>query len=334
MKRNNFFLSGIVILLVLAFFACARQAKAPQAGQAKIADLLRLLPKETQGVFAWDVHRSLTTSVARRSLEDKEVAAKIREFQEQTGLDPEKDVFLLVGGLMPATAGQAKAVALINLRYDQEKILSLLKQKDPELKEIVYGQKTIYQLKEEKTPYPGIIFYDSSNIFFGEIEAVKAVIDVTEKKAESFLQNNELNSLIKSTNTNAMVWSAFLLPPEAMANLAKSNPMFSSVEHLRSLIMSFDYKNKNLVAEIKAMGGDEAQNKQVAEFLTGIRAMGSMAASKYPEAVEVLNRLEITSSPQHVSLAFSLPEDLLIKLGDRMKKEVEANLPKLKPKED
>lgn len=325
---------GLTGLILAAMVSCGRQAKAPQAGKANIMDLVGLLPENTQGVLAWDVHRALTTAVAHHSLEDKEIAAKIQEFKEKTGIDPEKDVFLIVGGMIARPDSEPSAVALLNLRYDKEKILSLIREKNPEIGETSYGRAKIYTFPREKRPEPGLAFYDASNIFIGEIEAVKAVIDVCEKKAKNLTNNAELNALIKAANREALFWGTLLLPAEAMAELAKSNAMLASLQHLRALTMSFDYKNKSLLAEIKAMGADESQNKQIADLITGMKAMGAMAATKYPEVVEVFNRLEVGSSPQSVSLKFTLPEELMIKLGDRMKQEVGANLPKLQTKEN
>lgn len=329
----------ILVLVWISFifllpFACARQPKTPQAGQAKATDLIQLLPKNCLGVFAWDVRRTLDTSLARHSLEDKEISAKIEEIKNQTGIDLNKDIFLIAGGLIALDKKEPQPVAIINLRYDQNRLLNFIKEKSPQpLEEIVYEKKTIFKLASEKETNPGFVFYDSSNIFLGGLEACERLIDVCNGKAENIRQNNELNSLLKATKTESLSWSAFLLPPEAMAEAAKSNPMLSSVEKLHSLAMSFDYKNKNLIAEIIAKGSDETHHKQLAELLTGVRSMGVMAAANYPEVVEVLNRIEITSTQQQVSLNFSLPEDLLIKLSDRMKKEVEANLPRLMEKD-
>lgn len=334
MFKKIFAVLALIIFILAASVACSRQVKAPRAGQAKIMELVGLLPENTQGVFAWDVHRTLTTSAAQHSLEDKDIAAKIQEFKEKTGIDPAQDVYFIVGGMVATSDPEPLGVALINLRYDKEKILALMKEKTPEISETNYGQTKLYLLPREKKPEPGLVFYDDSNIFIGESEAIKAVIDVCTKKARNITQNADLNSLMKNSNTEAVFWSALLLPAEVMAELAKSNAMLTSLEHLRSLTMSFDYKNKNLLGEIKAMGTDESQNRQIADLLTGMRAMGAMAVSRYPEVVEFFNRLDIASSAQAVRLIFTLPEELLVKLGERMKQEAGPNLLKLPTKED
>ncbi|MCX7975002.1 MAG: hypothetical protein N3B16_10980 [Candidatus Aminicenantes bacterium] len=322
------------IIVSLAFFmiifplACTKKARLPQAGQAKALNLIQLLPKNTLGIFAFDVKRSLDTSLAQYSLEDKEISSKIEEFKNHTGIDLNKDIYLIAGGIIAIDQKEPQPVIMINLHYYREKLVNLIRQKIPQAPiEIVYGKTTIYKLDADKGPNSGFAFYDNSNIFLGSLEALEKLIDVCEGKAENLQQNHELNSLLKKTKTEALSWSAFLLPAEAMTEVAKANPMLSPLQKLRSLILSFDYKNKNLIAEIKAMGSEEAYHKQLADFFTGLRAMGVMATTNYPEVSELLNRIEIISTAEQVGLNFSLPEDLLIKLSDRLKKEVEAKLP-------
>jgi len=334
MKEKKILLILFLSCLILLPSGCARRAKAPRAGQARTMDLIQLLPRDCLGVFAWQVRSTLETSLARHSLEDKEVAAKIEDIKNQTGIDLTRDIYLVAGGIVNLENKQTQPVALINLRYDQNKLFNFIKQKSPQpLEEITYEKKTIYKLSPGKEPEAALTFFDASNIFVGGLEALKKAIDVAGGRAENIRQNNEFKSLLKTTRTEALSWSAFVLPAEMMAEIAKSKPMLSSLEKLRSLIMSFDYKNKNLIAEIMARGSDESHHKQLADLLTGMRAMGVMAATNYPEVVEVLNRLEITSTPQQVSLSLTLPEDVLIKLSDRMKKEIETNLPRLKEKD-
>lgn len=334
MNQKKMWLILFLSLIILLPSGCARRAKTPQAGKARAMDLIQLLPKDCLGVFAWQVRSTLETSLARHSLEDKETAAKIEDIKNQTGIDLTRDIYLVAGGIVNLENKEPQPVAMINLRYDQNKLLDFIKQKTSQpMEEITYEKKTIYKLSTGKEPEAAFTFFDASNIFLGGLDALKKAIDVAEGRAENIHQNNEFKSLLKTTKTEALSWSTFLLPAEMMTEIAKSKPMLSSLEKLRSLTMSFDYKNKNLIAEILARGSDENHHKQLADLLTGMRAMGVMASTNYPEVVEVLNRLEIASTPQQVSLSLTLPEDALIKLSDRMKKEIETNLPRLMEKD-
>ena len=99
--------------------------------------------------------------------------------------------------------------------------------------------------------------------------------------------------------------------------------MLSSLEGINAVSMYFDYKNKNIIAEIKVISSDEAKNQQVADLLNGLKAMGGMAATEKPETGELINKIEITSTADHVKIYASIPEDLINKLKEMEKKEEE-----------
>jgi hypothetical protein len=78
--------------------------------------------------------------------------------------------------------------------------------------------------------------------------------------------------------------------------------------------MSFDYVNMSLIAEVQSLGGTKEQNKQLADTLNGLKAMGSAAASKEPALLDLLNTLEITSGADYVKLYASVQSELMEKV--------------------
>lgn len=48
--------------------------------------------------------------------------------------------------------------------------------------------------------------------------------------------------------------------------------------------------------------------------------MGAMAAAKKPEVGELLDKLEISSGPDHAKIYASIPEDLINKIKSEAKK--------------
>ena len=70
------------------------------------------------------------------------------------------------------------------------------------------------------------------------------------------------------------------------------------------------------MAEIKVMSSDEQKNQQIADLLNGVKAMGGMAAAKKPEIGEFINKIEISSAPDHVKVYAKIPEELINKLKE------------------
>jgi hypothetical protein len=314
---------GLCLLFVFSFFpSCSKKSLAPAAGSAKAQDMLSLLPQDTRGVVVVDVQRIMATEMAQKAIKENKAPEKYEQFVQETGIDPQKDVYFFVLGLtgLAPAGNQEEGVAVVNLKYDRDKLLALVKAQLGELTETDYNGITVYQAtpEEGKKPVSGA-FLSDSNIIVGTDAAVKKVIDVSQRKAENIWKNVELSDLMKGSNKAAMVWGAFQVPAEAMQKAASANPMLGIFSDIKAVLLSFDYRDESLHAEIKALSPDEKKNKEMANALNGFKALGAGAASKNPQVGEVLNRIEITSSKDFVEISVDLPEDLIQSLQQTMK---------------
>ena len=318
----------LALVLLLFGIAACKKAGAPAAGSATADDMLSMIPKSAQGVVVLDIHAALNTAVIDKMIKDSKDNQKYLDIVKETGVDPQKDIFFAVIGLM-GTGGlnNASPAIIVNMKYDQAKLLAKLKEKATNVTEEVYEGLTLYTVPEtgEKKPMSGVV-YDASNIILGEAKDVKAVIDVVKKGGENILKNDVLAALLKTADKTAMVWAAIAFPPDMMKTLAAQNPMASSLESMKSLLIALNYNSKALQIEIKGMGGDAEKNKQTADALNGLKALGAMASTEKPEIGELVNKIEVTSSPEFVKIAANIPEELLTKLGATAQEQVKEKL--------
>jgi hypothetical protein len=321
MKRTSL-IALAALLSALNLASCAKQPAAPVAGSAKADDILSLLPLESQGVIVFDIHRLMQTAVASKSIQEGENAQKYQKFVQETGIDPQKDVYYAVAA-MTGSIGQTTqdGAVIVNLKYDKEKLLSRIRQERAGLTEADYNGLTIYQASPEEGQKPmSGAFLDGSNILFGSEPAVKKVVDVYQKKADNIWKSESLPSLLKGMNTASMIWGAFMIPPKVTEQAAAQNPMLAAFSDIRSILIAFDSKNNAFTAEIKAMCPDGDKNKQMAEALMGFKGLGGAAVSeKEPLLGEVLNKIEITPAADHVKIAAVIPEALIQSLSQKVK---------------
>jgi len=326
-----------LVLLVMAFAACSKKAGIPVAGSAQAMDMLTLIPKTAQTVFVIDVHRGMNIPFVDKALKTGDDAAKYKEAIDKFGLDPQKDIYYAAIGLSQATDAEGKSVpqgaGVINLKYDQAKILDQIKKESPAFTEAVYEGVTIFTVPEEDGKPMYGAFLDTSNVAVGTEAGVKGVIDVMKGKAESAVKNADLMKLVKAGNTKALLWNVTTFTPEQIKQMTESNPMLGSFKSIQAVTMYVDDKNKGLQIELKALSNDAAKNKEIADMLTGFKALGAMGSSEKPELGEFLNKIEISSSPENVKIFINMPEDLLAKLGQEMEKQVKSKLEGLKAEE-
>ncbi len=344
MRKTTIF-SLIFLLGVIGFVACGKKSEAPKAGSASADDMLSLLPMNAKGVFLVNVNQAMAIEAAEKAIMESDDYQKYVEFVEKTGIDPQKDIYYVAAALTSSFgAKDEEGVAIVNMKYDKEKILPLIKEKmaeeGEELIETEYSGLMIYkaekeateegeeeqqqQEKEEKNLLEGAFaFLDSSNIVIGSETEVKTVIDISQKKADNIYKNQALADLLAKTNKEGILWGAFLIPSEAVEKAASENPMMSSFEAVQAATLLFDYKNQNVLAEIKLMSDNEENNKKIADALNGFKAIGGMAAAQKPGLGELLNKIEISSTADHVKIYCSLPEELLNKLKSAIPEDID-----------
>lgn len=327
---KKFAATGIVIIFaLLSFISCEKNPEAPSSGATQANDMLSLLPVDAMGVFFIDIHgimsiEALAEIIKEKEEEDKENYQKYQEFIEKTGIDPQKDIYSIAAA---ATKGEGKEIktvsAVLNLKYNRETILPLIKEnmeKEEELKEKEYEGFTIYTIKTEDEKDVSFTFLSDLFIGVGNEEGVKSVIDVLQKKRENVFKNDSLAALLADANKGAILWGAFAIPHDVKKEMTGVSPMLKDIEAINAVSLSFDYKNKSFIAEIKLLTGDPDKSLQIADSLNGLKMMGSMIQIQDFNMGEVLNNIEITAGSDHVNIYASFPEELLDKLKEKEKK--------------
>ncbi len=117
-----------------------------------------------------------------------------------------------------------------------------------------------------------------------------------------------------------MLWGAFAIPHDVKKEMTGVSPMLKDIDAINAVSLSFDYKNKSIIAEIKLLTGDPDKSLEIADSLNGLKMMGSMIQIQDFNAAEVLDNIEITAGPDHVKIYASFPEELLNKLKEKEKK--------------
>lgn len=306
----------IILVLALTMALILVTSCAKKGGAVTGEGLLAYLPKTTNGVIVMDIGRIMSTDVAAKAIKEDKGFEKYREFVQKTGIDPQKDLHWIAVGLTGELSGKStEAAVIVNMTYKKDDLLAKIKAEAPKLQETTYAGATLYTVPEEEGKKPAYVtFLDDNNIAGGSEKAIKSVIDIQQKKAESALKNEALAGILKGVRKDAMVWCAFAVPPDAMEMAASQNPMMANLKGLYGLTMFFDYKNKGLIVEIKGLNKDEAKNKEIQTMLDGLKAMGAMASTKEPSLGEVLDKIAITSGPGDITISANIPEDLLNKL--------------------
>jgi hypothetical protein len=307
-----------VIFAIFSLTSCESGPFSPAAGSAQADDMLRLLPNDVNAVFFIDVQGILTIEAVNKLITEKTEEEKFEEvtdfqkFTEMTGVDIQKDIYFIAAALKQGTEKYDDwGVGIVNLKYDKDRLLSFIKAKSEEGSELIeedYNGFTLYTVKEEDE-VSSFTFIDDSNIVAGNVDIVKSVINVLQKQEDSVLTNEDFSVLFKDTDKGALFWGGIIVPPEVSSKLAEEMPMAGSIEAVQAVSLSFDYRDRIIMAEIKLRSSDPVKNQEMADNLIGLKDMGAMIQIQDFNFGEVLDRIEITSAPDHVRIFAGYPDD-------------------------
>jgi len=308
---------GMTVLLIAALAACTPKAGV-KSGAAAGEALIKLMPQGSIGVIAIDVQRAMATEAAQKALQQPEAKAKYDEFVAMSGVDPMTDISYMAMGLQGTTAaGLQEGGLIIAMTYDRDKLLGLIKEKAPEVTEEVYNGVTIYANLDgaEGNQRTRAAFLDPGHIVAGSESVVKGIIDVHQKKAEPLAKDARMAAVLDQADQSAIVWGAFAVPQELVKKALESSPQLKVLEGVTAVVLAFDSKMSGLTADIRALGGTEEQNADLAAALNGFKSLGAMFAAEQPVVGELLNGLDISSGRDHTRLFLTVSQETLDKLG-------------------
>jgi hypothetical protein len=322
MKNRKLVIIGVLILLGIA---CAAAGLAlyrnysTYASTSNLQDALRSIPSDSQFVFGLNVQKFAASPIYTkfRNSESRPIGNDLAEFIEKTGLDPARDIaFLVVGGRSGANMkGEGVAIAVGN--FDANKITSYIRTKLSPV-QTSYGSASIMMVPEHKTNTAdkGIVFLDEQLIALGDLESLKAVLDVRGKGYQSILSNPAMGSLIDSIDVNEMIWFA----GDVAAALSKTpvpTPLGPNISFIQRVAGTMNIGDA-VVGKIMAVAQDADSASKLADMVRGFIAVGQLSGSRNPELKTVLSGLTVSQNENQVSLAVNFPAAILEKrVADR-----------------
>jgi tetratricopeptide (TPR) repeat protein len=346
--RKNVALVGLLALIgVVISSAFAARPAAPRSGvptpseqpAAAGEDLIKFLPRSTIVVVVLNLKRTLVIDAIAEAMQELKFKAAYDEFIKMSGIDLMRDVGYIGLGI-PASKGAGlfsmstpgsdprKFGIIVNLKYDQGRLLGLIKEKAPAAKEETYEGMTIYSNLDggdtEATPAGRygmgklgfqVAFLDASHIVLGnDGQSIKGIIDVYRKKAEPLAKNAEMTALWGRVDKTGLAWSAVSYPPELVKKAVDANPQLKFMAGIRKMTMAIDDKISGLYADIRAFAGTKEQNADFASTLNGLKFLAAMSADQEPALAELLNGVAITSGEDYTRATLTVSHETMGKL--------------------
>jgi hypothetical protein len=318
MKKRFLMLSTIVLFSTLVMMPGCGGEKSSAGGGT--SDLLSLLPDNAAAVFSVNVKKMSQLDFFDKMIQEAEkkeiekpgkIFENYQDFVTKTGIDPKKDLYAIAFGVYGQLGSTNNDVAfVVNLKYNKDTILGLLKEKGAEFTEETYKDITVFKAKEQLDKEMAFTFLSDQIIAGGTPAILNQVIDLHKGTGKSVLDNASLKAHLESIKPDAIVTFVLGLPEEAKK--VHDSGMFKMDLTKAEVIKGFfDYENKTWKGEMTLVSHNEESNQQLVSTLNGLKMMAGAAG---PEVAELIDNLTLTASAHGVKLEVSISEALLEKL--------------------
>jgi hypothetical protein len=295
-----------------------------KASEADYQQALNILPSDCQFVFGINVQKVVLSPIYERfrQRQDQPTSDRMAEFTEKTGIDPAHDVYyLLIAGRsisLPNSApsvekAQGKGVIVIIGRFNEGAITAYIRSKTTPV-EMQYAGRSVLLIPEPNKDAVdrGIVFLSDREVALGDLDSLKAVLDVKGSGKPSIMFNPTMANLIDSIGSEEMVWFAGDTS-RVLAKAPTTTPLGENIETIQNVVGTLSITDA-VSGRITVTANSTDSATKLADVGRGFVAFAQLAGDKNPDLKLLLSGFQVSQDDARVSVALNLPIDLIEKL--------------------
>jgi hypothetical protein len=265
-----------------------------------------------------------------------------QEFQEQTGIDIERDIDYVVAAMtsvptaMNAPAGGAGGLVVARGRFNTTQLETLIRDHGGVIEEykgkrlvkasaaghIDSGDGTVATATPARTF--ALAFLEPGLVAIGSEEAIKSSIDA-QLTAHSITANNDMMELVADIDAGNNAWAVGRF--DAIASQAHLSPEIASKIPAIKTFAVMTHIDGGLSGTLRAETRDDQSAENLRQVVQGLLALGRMQND--PKATAILDSLQLSGTGKTVALSFAVPSEIFDMLSTLHKNGVQLHdLPK------
>jgi hypothetical protein len=278
-------------------------------------DELQYVPADAAVVAYADVKDVLNSEFRQRFRQLEPQSTERNEFEQKTGINFEQDIDSVVAAMMPNADGMAdhpekSALLLARGRFDAGRLEALAIEHGGTASEY-HGKRIITHQDQNGTDNRheemALAFIDADLIAIGSGNAVRKSIDAR-RENRNVVSNTEMMRLVAELdNSNAWAVGRF----DALANEARLPTEVKAQIPTISWFSAAGHINGGVSGMLKAEAKDEAAAQNLRDVIRGFLALAKMQAGSKPGMKEMVDSLQLSGEGKTVSLAFTVPTEVL-----------------------
>jgi hypothetical protein len=327
-KKTRYFMAasaGIVVVglgsgLVAYYGGGFPSLSASRSGPAELA----YVPADATVVAYANVRDVMDSQLRQRLKAALPQERGQQEFQEQTGIDIERDIDYVVAALTAPGAGgfqqQPNGLVVARGRFNTTQLETLIRDHGGVVEE--YKGKRLVKASDvdhsavDAAPDGGAIankprhsvclaFLEPGLVGIGSEDAIKSSIDA-QLSAQSITTNNDMMELVADIDAGNNAWAVGRF--DALQSQAHLSPEIASRIPAIKTFAVMTHIDGGLSGTLRAEARDDQSAENLRQVVQGLLALGRMQND--PKATALLNSLQLSGSGKTVALSFAVPSDV------------------------
>lgn len=293
---------GLVVLsLIFAGLNCGK--KGEELYNYVPEDVFMIFTLDFQAFTQLDQYKDLSTTFAKQF---KEAATdkKFETFMKDADIDLERDLSKATLVMSGTSMQNPKAAAIIAIAYKKEKFMTALKNSGAQVTEKTYNDVPLLIIKDKSKEASVLGFIDQAHLVVGMEDMVQKVIDAGKGKIKNVHANKKMEKFLKIASKGHVIATNFLIPAELKGKKGPLAQMPLSLDKLESFIITIN----NQSMAFRALCPDAEENKKIADFLNGLKAMTAAAQPKSDrekKSIEMYRSSSIEASEDEVRITIA-----------------------------
>jgi len=305
-------LVGVAVVVAGIAIYTNHAAKASVAG---LPDALNNLPSDCQFVFGMNVQKFVTSPMYTKFQQQQTpaIGSDLSQFTLATGVDPARDINYLVAGGRAKEKTKGEGVVIVVGSFNKGAITNFIRSKAAPI-EKEYAGATVLMIPEPNTTEinKGLVFLSDREMALGDLESLKAVLDVKAGVNKSVLFNPAMAAMINGISETEMLWFAGDAAG-LMANAPITTPLAANIPPVQNVVGTFNITD-SVTGKITATATTADSAVKLADILRGLVALGQLSGDRNPELKMLLGGLTVSQTSNQVNLALNFPAELIQQL--------------------
>jgi len=316
MKSRKSAVIGLTVLLGMAAAGLALYTGySVKASVPSLSDALKNIPADCQFALGINVQRFTASPVyaKMRQGQNRPMGKGLADFIEKTGVDPARDVFYMVAAGRSEAKLKGEGVAVMIGQFHSDAIAAYIRSKSsPSEMEYAGSPVMMFPERGSENVRRGVAFLNDREIALGDLESLKAVLDIRAKGNKSILLNPAMAPLINGITSDEMFWFA-ADAAGALSKMPLTTPLGTSVTSIQSVVGTLDV-SEAVVGRITVNAINEDAAMKLAEVVRGFVALTQLGSDKNADLKMLVGGLKVAQNASQVSIELNFPAELLEKL--------------------